>query len=84
MPHFTWLGQMQHMYYETIKSNNVIWRWCYDKRTWILDGLQGSTMSFSFNDHDLTTRETVTTATEIQQQTVEGLCGFGRVVGVIL
>ena len=31
-----------------------------------------------------TTRETVTTATEIQQKTVEGFCGFGRVVGVIL
>ena len=31
-----------------------------------------------------TTREIVTTATEIQQKTVEGFCGFGRVVGAIL
>ena len=31
-----------------------------------------------------TTRETVTTATEIQPKTVERLCGFGRVVGIIL
>ena len=30
-----------------------------------------------------TTREIVTTATEIRQKTVEGLCGFGRVVEVI-
>ena len=31
-----------------------------------------------------TTREIVTTATEIQQKTFEGFCDFGRVVGVIL
>ena len=33
---------------------------------------------------EVTTRETVTTATEIQQKTIEGFCCFGRVVGVIL
>ena len=31
-----------------------------------------------------TTRETVTTKTKIQHKTIEGLCGFGRVVGVIM
>ena len=31
-----------------------------------------------------TIRKTVTTAIEIQQKTVEGFCGFGRVVGVSL
>jgi hypothetical protein len=31
-----------------------------------------------------TTRETMTRATKKQQKTVEGFCGFGRVVGVIL
>ena len=31
-----------------------------------------------------TTRETMTIATDIQQKTVEGFYGFGRVVGVIL
>ena len=31
-----------------------------------------------------TTGETVTTATEFQHKTIEGFCGFGRVVGVIL
>ena len=36
------------------------------------------------NNIMVTTRETVTTATEIQQKTVEGFYGFGRVVGVIL
>ena len=31
-----------------------------------------------------TTRETMTTTTEIQHKTIEGLCAFGRVVGVIM
>ena len=31
-----------------------------------------------------TTREIVTNSTEIQNKTIEGLCCFGRVVGVIL
>ena len=53
-------------------------RWYRVDCVWICSGAN------TRSNGTATTRETVTTATEIQQKTIEGFCGFGCVVGVIL